>query len=162
MRDYNTSPSFHRFSTRVVWNKKQHSRENGKGRNNDLSDIITTMMCVGAILMSGRAPPFFSTHPFFCPTSGIAPKLIFHVPGCSGVEKMARARPQVCAVVKRGASGYEGGWMREVMRPFPAERPDYPRCDLAPVTVPLHSMKSSLLPIFDVREESSFFPERFH
>lgn len=43
--------------------------------------------------------------------------------------------------------------MREVMRPFPAERPDYPRCDLAPETVPSHSIKSSLLPIYDEREE---------
>lgn len=50
--------------------------------------------------------------------------------------------------------------MREVMRPFPAERPDYPRCDLAPETVPSHSIKSSLLPICDEREErrkKSFF-----
>jgi len=39
------------------------------------------------------------------------------------------------------------------MRPFPAERPDYPRCDLAPETVPSHSIKSSLLPICDEREE---------
>lgn len=43
--------------------------------------------------------------------------------------------------------------MREVMRPFPAERPDYPRCDLAPKTVPSHSIKSSLLPFCDEREE---------
>lgn len=43
--------------------------------------------------------------------------------------------------------------MREVMRPFPAERPDYPRCDLTPETVPSHSIKSSLLSICDEREE---------
>jgi len=43
--------------------------------------------------------------------------------------------------------------VREVMRPFPAEQPDYPRCDLAPETVPSHSIKSSLLPICDKREE---------
>jgi len=40
--------------------------------------------------------------------------------------------------------------VREVMRPFPAERPDYP---LAPETVPSHSIKSSLSPICDEREE---------
>lgn len=40
--------------------------------------------------------------------------------------------------------------MRGVMRPFPAERPDYPQCDLAPKTVPSHSIKSSLC---DEREE---------
>lgn len=59
--------------------------------------ITITMICVGGIVDVGVASrhssPLISF--FSAPTSGIAPKLIFHVPGCSGVEKMERARPQV-------------------------------------------------------------------
>lgn len=68
------------------------------------SDIIMTMICVGGIVNVGVAPrhSFLLILFFSCLTSGIAPKLIFHVPGCSGVEKMERARPQVWAAVKRG------------------------------------------------------------